>query len=528
MTDMSNYKRARGTRYDGRNQTGTFRGGELNPVMAVPFEGNESGVVTQSVVFELDPIAGRMLTEINADIVSVFVPALACEAMQSENEEFAGSAEAYRAKMLSGAAVFGVETESEVTMRMGIVPRKVAGVQYVGKIGRLAHNVAVNFLRRRKHVNAAQIDRNNTHHTPALIGQSILERFNGVLDPEDRINGTLNLDLPNMQLPIRGLAIQADAGTPAGTGWLKGVDGEVIPEAEAQASYKGTNANVFVKTKRPAETTWPEIHAEMDGMETGNVSLSDFYTAERMDSLTRQMRKIVDDNPTFGEQQVLNWAHGLTVDVGKQPFVVYEQTRVFNMGMKHGMDGPNLDVTQSNLSTVLEFTVPIPPSEFGGILVTFVSIRPDETLAAQPHPILSREWGARNFVADELAIDPVPVMVRDINADCETEDEENVSFYVGNNHMLKNYSNYGFNRLLDQETVAAKTAIWQIEIPTSVTARSVIYPNWIDHYPFVDQVGDICTYTVNTMAQIKTPIIMGPSPVEELVAIETEDIFEDQ
>ena len=40
-------------------------------------------------------------------------------------------------------------------------------------------------------------------------------------------------------------------------------------------------------------------------------------------------------------------------------------------------------------------------------MITFAVVKPDETLASQPHPILSDTWGAQNYVSDELARDPV-------------------------------------------------------------------------------------------------------------------------
>jgi hypothetical protein len=147
---LSKYQKPRTTRFEPRTIAGTFRGGKLAPVMAVPFLQSESGVVSQSVVLELDPIAGRMISQITAEIVSVFVPAQAADALKNPLEDFAGSSEVFRSKLLSGAPVFGLEAESEVSKRLGVVPRSVSGSLYVNEIVRLSHNAAVNHLRQRK------------------------------------------------------------------------------------------------------------------------------------------------------------------------------------------------------------------------------------------------------------------------------------------------------------------------------------------------------------------------------------------
>ena len=117
--------------------------------------------------------------------------------------------------------------------------------------------------------------------------------------------------------------------------------------------------------------------------------------------------------------------------------------------------------------------------------------------------------------------------IRELNADCDVGDEETRALYVGHNHLKKAYINYGFNRHMDLNDVANKTALWQLEVPMSVTPESVIYPDDLAHYPFADQLAEVCTYTISSVATVRTPMIFGPTPVEELAQIETDDIFED-
>ena len=515
----SRYMEPVAVRRENRTLAGRFKGGKLAPVMAVPFRESESGTVTQSVIFELDPVAGRMITEVTAENVSVYVPAPAIDALKNPTDDYPGNAEVFRQKLLSGNPVFDLEAEGELTKRMGVVPRSVGGVKMVNEAARIAHNCAVNFLRRRKYVLATQLLANSTAMTPAIIGKTVLDRLNGVLDPEDRIDGAVDL---SADIPISGIVVNNTAArgapvantldssgnAPQGTDW-------VDPHSSGR---------MYVEMDSAQTPDRPKIFADF---QNGSIRLKDFYTAEKMDELTRMMRDLVDKNPQYGEELVSRFAHGLSVEIGNQPFVVYQKEHDFSMGIKSATDGANLDKEQSNLLTSHEFTVPIPATEFGGILITFAVVKPDEALASQPHPILSQEWGAINYVADELAIDPVPVTIRELYADCAQADEETIALYVGNNHLKKTYVNYGFNRHLDINDVAEKTALWQLEVPMSVTPETVIYPETLSHYPFVDQTAEVCTYTVSSNARINTPTIFGPTPVEELAQIETDDIFED-
>lgn len=492
-----NFGKQRSARREYRNITSRIRGGELHPVKAHRVMGNESGLLKETIFFDFDPVAGRIITPVNCQMVAVFAPLQALDLLANPDEPLAGSADSVRQKLLSGVPVLGLEEENEISKACGVTPRSINGTKMVSEAVRLAHNVCVNFLRRRKYVSAKQVLADSTAITPALIGDTILDRMNAVLDPEDRING----------------AVSFEGTAPVVTNYTA-TDGR-NPQA-FQGELK------FLNSGNPVG----DIYADLGGV-GANISLTDFYQAERMDALVREARRMVENNPEYGEQMVAEWAHGLSVDPGKQPFVMYSRSMDANKLERLATDGANLDESQTDMIAEMTMTVPIPRTEFGGMIIVFAVIKPDETLSSQPHPTLTEEWVPMNHVADELAIDPVPITFRELDADVAQADEGTVAFYMGNNHLYKNYINYGYSRELDRSTVARKTAVWQLEIPMSVTPESVVYPDTLDHYPWVDFAGDICTLQTSSELNLKTPIIFGPSPVEELAAIEDLDIFED-
>lgn len=510
---QNEYMKPRGTRREYLAPAARFRGGKLVPVAAHILRESESGILNQRIFYELDPVAGRLITEVSADVVCVYVPALAIDALKNPTDDYPGNAEVFRQKLLSGTPVFGLEAEGEISQRCGINPRSIDGTKSVNECIRIAHNAAVNFLRTRKYVNATKLDANNTAITPALVAKTVLDRLNAVLDPEDRINGRVSLA---GQIPVRGLF--------ARTGSTSSGAAPINDDGTLGANDAGTMHELRAKIVT-ANSEVEDIFADLSG--AADVSLADFYTAERMDRLTRKMRELVDRFPEHGEELVARFAHGLSIDPGKQPFVLYERTAVFGKSNRTAMDGASLDVSQTDMMASHSFTVPIPANEFGGVVMTFASVRPDEALASQPHPIASDVWAARNYVADEMAIDPVPVTVRDLYSDCATGDENTITCYVGNNHLQKTYVHYGFTRNLNPLDVEDKTAIWQLEVPMSVTPDSVIYPATLSHYPFNDQNAEVCTYAMESTLTVRTPVIFGPAPVEELAAIETENVFED-
>lgn len=502
---------------ESRSIAGRFRGGKLAPVMAVGFKSNEGGMLSQTAIVELDPVAGRLITPVTGQMFAVYVPVQAMAALKNPTDPNAGITEVLRMQGLEGLPLFGVEAEGDLSKRMGVMPMSQGGVKMVGEYNRLAHNCAVNFLRKRVYTYAAQLLASNTAMTPALLSSTVLDRFNAVLNPDDHINGMVGLDITS-QIPVYGITRKGGGNTTQVTVG-KGGDGS------SYVGDPGDSLNFAIDMNGPIGEG---IYAKMTDSTNAGISLTELYNAEVMDRLTRQMRSVIDANPIDGEEQVLRWAHGLNVDVGQNCFLLHGAEVVFGQDMLKAMDGAGIEaeVTQSRLAQQMRFTVPVPRTELGGVVVTFLTVKPDEVVAEQPHPVLSKPWVFDNLMAEELQNDPVAVTAREIQADIAAGSEATVVFYTGYNELRRTYVNYGWNRLVDPETVDAKNAMWLYEIPASVTPENIIYPADISHYPFLDEEAEVARYQVTSILSGMSPIFIGPSPVETVAIIDTEDLFE--
>lgn len=517
---------------------GRFRGGKLQPVMAVPFKGGEGGMLSQTAILELDPIAGRLLTPITAQMMAVYVPVQAIAALKNPTDPNAGITEVLRMQGMEGQPLFGLEPEGEISKLCGVMPISIGGVKQVCEITRLAHNAAVNFLRKSLYPYAAEVAAANSGVTPALLSSTVLSRFNAVLDPDDHVNGTVQLDVQQSKvMPVYGMGTvktltnnaatqvilesgQPNNGGVSRTGWTNAIQDDAgVPAPEAR---------MFIEAN--ANGTLPNIRAELNGIVEGAFSLTDLYNAEVMDRLTRQMRKVVDDNPVDGEEQLVRWAYGLQVDKMQVPFLVNGQETIFGQDLMRAMDGAGIEgeVTQSRMAQRLRFSAPIPRTELGGVVITFLCVKPDEVLFEQPHPVLSQPWVFDNLLAEELQNDPMPVLAREVQAGVTAGNENNVVFYTGYNELRRVYVNYGWNRAVDPLTIDAKNAMWLYEVPASVTPENIIYPNDIPHYPFLDQDADIVRYQIVSVLNGMSPIYIGPSPVETVAVIDSENLFGDE
>lgn len=522
---MTRYQNPRNVRREYRTPVDKIKAGKLYPAMAIAVRPSEGGVVSHEVTFELDPIMGRMLTPIYAEVTDVFCPVQAIDAIKDPAAQYAGMSEVVRAKLLSGNPLFGLENEGEITKRCDVKPQSIGGVKRLSEVTRLAYNVAVNHLRQRKYVNAALLLHSNTAITPAILSQTILDRLNGVLDPDPKINGQVQLQLPTMALPVKGLGYTGTVGASAAINSVRESDGKTSNYTSAHTPFP---SNLAVRAKGSGANARPDIFAQLDGVMAGSISLDDLHIAQRTDDITREIRRIIDENPEYGEEYAVRYAHGLSLDKEGIPFVLGHRRVAFNPMVRPAVDqaGVTDDVMRSDMVVKVGMTIPVPRTELGGIIITLVSIKPDEVIPQQPHPILSKEWGLDNFVADELEIDPKPVTIRELDADCAMANENTVAFYNGYNGLKQAYISYGLTRNVNPDTVENKTRVWQYELPMSVTPENILYPENLSQYPWADQVNEICTVVCQTSAVLPTPMILGPTPVEDLATIPDEDIFE--
>lgn len=530
---QSRYQQPRGVRRYMTGPSGTIKAAEMKPIGWFPLEQSEGGALSVQCAVGLEPVAGRLINDISGEIIVVHVPAPAMDAHKNPEDDMAMSSDRYRNKLTAGEFPFALEAEGEISKSCDVTPKSIDGALKLCESIRLGHNVAVNHLRRLKHVKADQLDNTNAVITRALLSHTALDRLGGVLDPDDRVDGSVRVNLPDVKLGIDGIGVKTSSipTTPNHPGVAVtsiNPDGTFKNETFGNAEEFDYGNEFFVKTNS-AGIPWLQASGDILSQE---MSLRDFYIAERMDRLTRTMREFVDKNPQYGEEIVARWAHGLTVSVDNQPMVLYKKRQIIGKLYRQGMDGAGLDVEQTDMSTVFDLVVPVPKTEFGGAIYVFLVIRPDEVLKDQPDPFATsgKLFGPHNYAADELKLTPVPVTMRELHADVPPGSEETVAMYIGNNHIKRNYNKYGWARDVDDTTVDAKNQVWQYEVPASVTPENILYDtDELENYPFIDQRTDspVATYAMQGSLTVSTPLIFGPSPVEKLAAIDEHNVFGD-
>lgn len=508
-----------------------FKIAKLAGIMAVPFGPNESGLLHQTANFELDPVAGHMRSDMFAKVTVAFIPFQCIRQCMLPDDTTAGITEVIRQIAEDRAPLLPTELEgeSDITRMMNIVPMSVSGAKRLSPVARIAYNAAVNYMRKTRYIYATEVPYTNGGLTPAIIEQTVLDKFNAALNPDDHINGNVKLRLSRTDAPVIGITQKANTnGVP-----IEAPD-QVAINANGEYVLVGRTSGFEIGFKRQAgnpETTDLNIYADMTSVSAEGISLVDLYNAERADKLVRDMASLYKKDPWNGERAILRWVLGLKTDTGQQPFVLYEnRVRIADL-RKNATDAVGLqdEVMMSYHLSQFDYKIPVPATELGGIVITLAQVTPDEVLEMQPHPILSRPWEVPNYAAESMLLDPELVVAREVQADIAVAaDETDPLFWIGHNELKRNYVRIGFSRGVDLETVDSKTVMYQYAIPAGVTPDNILYPEEFSQYPFLDQNADVVEFGIISRATINTPMFFGPSPVEKLDIIDDEDLFGDE
>lgn len=480
---------------------------KAHPIAICAFRPDEGGTVATNLNVRLAPVSGFMRSKAYVDVVQVFVPYQAIEKLELiDTQDDAGVTEMTRRRLMAGQGI-GLEDEGTITKAANIHPRSVGGDKKVSKTARLAYIAAVNHLRKHAYFAATEAPKTETAILPAILTANVLERFNGVLDPETLIDGAVNL---TGELPVKGIGTYA-APVNLGTTQYKETGGETD---QYGSGWQGNASQHLYVEEDPENAGYPRIVADMGG--SSEFTLRDMIESQKIDGLIRQFAKMIQDDPINGEEKVERALYSLSVDYDANCHVLYRQVHELTAMHQRPTDGASINDVSAHFELDERFAAMVPRSELGGQLVTLVMVKPVETLAKQPDPAQTEAWQLVNRIHDETQLQEVLLTRADLESDVAAIDEDTPAFWVGHNALKHGYATQGANA---QQTYLTemKSSMWTYEIPSSVTPENVNYPaEGIDMYPFFNWNGAHAEYTVSQVAAISTSLAKGPNPVEKI------------
>lgn len=495
-----------------RPWTNTHFGGleaaKAHPLAICRFRPDEGGTVSTALDVGLAPVAGYMRSKAYVHVSQIFVPYQAIEKMELDTQEDAGVTEMSRRRLMAGEGI-GLEDEGVITKACNIHPKSIGGAKRVTKTARLAYLCAVNHLRKVAYYNATLVTKTETAILPAILTANILDRFNGVLDPERLIDGAINL---TGELPVSGIG-KTNGTFTEGAVSVRETGGDTENYANSSGvPLGGVNADWRVE-EDPANPGYPNIRVNMAG--ASELTLRDMMESQKLDGLIREFAGMIKKDPINGEEVVARALYGISVDFDHNCHSLYDQIHELSAQHVQPTDGPSVNDVSGHFKLKTRIGTVVPRSELGGQLVTLVMVKPLETLSKQPDPAQTEAWELVNRVHDETELDEQLLKRNDLESDLIAADEDQDAFWVGHNSIKHNYATQGPNA---QQTasVEMQSSMWIYEIPTSVTPANVNYPDTIQMYPFWNWNGAHAEYTISQVAAISTSLAKGPNPVERI------------
>lgn len=498
--------------FDGRRRLRSHRVshfGSMDAVKAWPlamcrFRPDEGGTVSTALNINLAPVSGYMRSNAYVDVVQVWVPYQAAEALELDSED-AGVTEMTKRRLMAGQGI-GLADESEISRTADIKPRAVGGVKKVSKTVDLSYTAACNHLRLSAYHDAALLTKHNQVIRPAVLTANVLERFNGVLDPERHIDGAINL---TGELQVKGISAIDNAAVST----TQSVDETGATAAEDQTGWNHAQRGIFLE-EDPDNPGFPKVVTDLSG--TSEITLRDMMQSQKLDGLIREFAQMIEDDPVNGEEKVERALYGLTCDFDANCHVLYRQVFELTPAHQRPTDGPSINDVSAHFNLNTRFATVVPRSELGGQLVTLAMVKPLETLPDQPDPAQTEAWELVNRIHDETELDEQLLTRADLDSTVAAQDEDTPVFWVGHNSLKHDYSTQGPNPERIQG-VEMKSTMWTYKVPSSVTPENVNYPyDGIAMYPFHNWNGGHAEYYINQVAAISTSLAKGPNPIERI------------
>lgn len=500
---------------------GGFEAVTFHPVACVRFRPNEGGQVMTNVDLSLAPVTGYLRSKISVQAVQVFVPYQALDKLENPDDEHGGNTEAIKKRFTAGIAGIGLEEENVISKACYAHGIQTGSGIMVQKSIRLAYIAAVNHLRQTIYHGADLLENDVNEIVRATLAASVLQRFDGVLDPEPLSDGAINL---TGELPVKGIygleAYPGQVQLASTNSSMVDANGDPAPQGtRSSAAWAGdlsggSNHRIYVEREADGRV---KVSSDLSG--AGEFTLRDLMEGQRMEQLIRGFAQIVTDDPVHGEEAVRRALYDLTMDVRDVPQVMFNQNYQISAQPHQPMDAAGVNEVSGHFKMMDTFGTIVPRTELGGQLITMLVVRPLERMARQPDPAQTEVWQPINRVHDELQLDPVKLTRADLESDVSPSNRDTESFHTGHNRIKLSYSASGINEAQTNSSVEMKSSMWDFAIPVGLTPENINYPDVLPSdfmYPFAYWNGHEAEYTISQTARIATKLAAGPSPIERL------------
>lgn len=476
----------------------TLKAGKMMPVAAYNVLREDSSQGRIPVAVEMRETEELLVNKVWLRLTSAFIPHSALQRFE-KNPTFVQKAYQGEAPMEGKTVIpyiqthlYGTAGANAVYKALGLYAPATAEVNtsYLE-----SYNEFVNYVAMNRSKSLEQREPLDSTLAPAFWGPNNMSEIVPTFDSA-LIAGEVPLTVIEQDLRVRGIGITTGGAGSEGGATVHEADGHIRSYATA-AQTNGTG--VWVEMTPGISEHVPRIYAEME-QQGIKVSLANLEQARRLVSWAKLRERFEGHSDEWIIDTLMQGFHVEGLD-WMQPVILDTQMVQFKQGLRYASNAPDLNEKATNGMAAGSVSVALPPNMYGGVIMIFAEVIPEQLYERQPDP-----W----FTA--TTVDDLPNYYKDVNNPMPVEQVRNGDVDVSHSapnglfgwarrnwRWLKWPVRIGgdlFVHTASSATTEARKVIWPTDVANPTLSEEFYVSTTLGDQPFMDKTRDqfVCSF----------------------------------
>lgn len=483
----------------------TLKAGRIMPIAAYNVLREDSSQGRVPVAVEMRETEELLVNKVWLRITSAFIPHSALPRFE-KNPTFVQKAYMGEEPMAGKAVIPYIQTHAYGTPGANAVYKTLGlfaqPAQQVNTSYLESYNEFVNFVAMNRSKKLDQREPLDGTLAPAFWGPNNMSEIVPTFD-SGLIAGEVPLSVVEAKMPVSGIGIVGGgAGAPiAGVGETPSNGDGALP-AKYYARGRNLSAGVepiWVGKLADNGSGFPNIYAELE--ENGiKVSLANLEQARRLVSWAKLRERYEGHSDEWIIDTLMQGFHVEGLD-WMQPVILDTQMVQFKQGLRYASNAPDLNEKATNGMAAGSVSVALPPNMYGGVIMIFAEVIPEQLYERQPDP-----W----FTA--TTVDDLPNYYKDVNNPMPVEQVLNGEIDVSHSaptglfgwarrnwRWLKWPVRLGgdlFVHTASSATTEARKVVWPTDVANPSLSEEFYVSTTLGDQPFMDKTRDqfVCSF----------------------------------
>lgn len=476
----------------------TLKAGRMMPIAAYNVLREDSSQGRVPVAVEMRETEELLVNKVWLRLTSAFIPHSALPRFE-KNPTFVQKAYQGEPPMDGKTVIpyiqthaFGTAGANAVYKALGLYaqPTEQVNTSYLE-----SYNEFVNFVAMNRSKSLDQREPLDGSLAPAFWGPNNMSEIVPTFD-SGLIAGEVPLSVVEARMPVSGIGFNQ--------GGMTSISNAVRETGGVDVTYpQGVNASssgqVWLKANPGGANAVPEVFAQLQ--ENGiTVSLANLEQARRLVSWAKLRERYEGHSDEWIIDTLMQGFHVEGLD-WMQPVILDTQMVQFKQGLRYASNAPDLNEKATNGMAAGSVSVALPPNMYGGVIMIFAEVIPEQLFERQPDP-----W----FTAK--SVDDLPNYYKDVNNPMPVEQVLNGE--VDSSHSAPT-GLFGWARrnwrwlkwpvrlggdlyvhTASTATTEARKVVWPTDVANPTLSEEFYISTTLGDQPFMDKTRDqfVCSF----------------------------------